>query len=706
MKRSVIAAAIAATLVTGPTFGQTAIQAGLWEVTDKTTLEGMQPMPATSKRVCVKGGEAILERLLYPTPDDFAKHGCTFSPGPKQPGIFKATTVCPPIDTTASRPTSAIAPGRPAPTSRPRDGTTGPWRRTSPCATPATSSAPGATATATRSVATGRIEAMVDPEVALWDVAPMPVILNEAGGRFTDFVGRCRPVERFRGGDQRTPARRAAGVARRVTDLEGCSHAQRRGALRRVWRTIRRASPPRRPTAWARRSRGAPSGAWRRSCRTSVSVHRWATALLVADPPENFGPSGFGLQAKGPAILDEFSAAGAAAIEELRRRPLTDPVFAWGHERTRHFWLRRLANETAVHRADADEAAGRPMAIDPGLAADGVDEYFTEFFPLLGPNPLQLADGDPSRTVHVHCTDVEGEWLLTFAPDAVTCSASTPRARWRPVARRPTSCWRSGAAGGPAGPGSRCWATEALLDQVDRGGEHLLVRPSNRPAAADTVGAMTDTVRSRATTSAGESYAELIDGLRAAFDRGHTRSMAWRRSQLEAMLRMIDEQRGRVRPGHPRRPRPARARGVRHRRRRDPRSRSSTRSSTWSHGPSPAGCRCPSRCSRPRAGHPRAARRGAGHRAVELPGAAPAQPDGRRHRGRQLRRGQAARAVARDLGGARPPHRQVPRRPGGGGGRGRGAARPPRCSSSASTTSSSPAAPTSAGSSWRPPPST
>ena len=46
------------------------------------------------------GGEAILERLLYPTPDDFAKHGCTFSPGPKQPGIFKATTVCPPIDQT------------------------------------------------------------------------------------------------------------------------------------------------------------------------------------------------------------------------------------------------------------------------------------------------------------------------------------------------------------------------------------------------------------------------------------------------------------------------------------------------------------------------------------------------------------------------------------------------------------------------------
>jgi len=44
-------------------------------------------------------------------------------------------------------------------------------------------------------VATGRIEAMVDPEVALWDVAPMPVILREAGGRFTSWKGNEDPAE-------------------------------------------------------------------------------------------------------------------------------------------------------------------------------------------------------------------------------------------------------------------------------------------------------------------------------------------------------------------------------------------------------------------------------------------------------------------------------------------------------------------------------
>jgi histidinol-phosphatase len=39
-------------------------------------------------------------------------------------------------------------------------------------------------------VATGRVDAMCDPSVAHWDVAPMPVILSEAGGRFTDLAGR------------------------------------------------------------------------------------------------------------------------------------------------------------------------------------------------------------------------------------------------------------------------------------------------------------------------------------------------------------------------------------------------------------------------------------------------------------------------------------------------------------------------------------
>jgi histidinol-phosphatase len=39
-------------------------------------------------------------------------------------------------------------------------------------------------------VATGRAEVMIDPAVSLWDTAPLQPIIEEAGGRFSDWQGR------------------------------------------------------------------------------------------------------------------------------------------------------------------------------------------------------------------------------------------------------------------------------------------------------------------------------------------------------------------------------------------------------------------------------------------------------------------------------------------------------------------------------------
>ena len=39
-------------------------------------------------------------------------------------------------------------------------------------------------------VATGRADVMIDPGLSVWDTAPLPVILEEAGGVFTDWEGR------------------------------------------------------------------------------------------------------------------------------------------------------------------------------------------------------------------------------------------------------------------------------------------------------------------------------------------------------------------------------------------------------------------------------------------------------------------------------------------------------------------------------------
>ena len=90
----------------------------------------------------------------------------------------------------------------------------------------------------------------------------------------------------------------------------------------------------------------------------------------------------------------------------------TDPataVWSWTGDNTAHFWFRRQAHEVAVHRWDAERAGGDAQPIETALAADGVDESLAML-------PYRNLDGLPhdGETVHLHCTDIEGEWLVTL----------------------------------------------------------------------------------------------------------------------------------------------------------------------------------------------------------------------------------------------------------------------------------------------------
>jgi histidinol-phosphatase len=42
-------------------------------------------------------------------------------------------------------------------------------------------------------VAEGAVDVSCEPEVSLWDLAPLQVVVEEAGGRFTDLSGAARP---------------------------------------------------------------------------------------------------------------------------------------------------------------------------------------------------------------------------------------------------------------------------------------------------------------------------------------------------------------------------------------------------------------------------------------------------------------------------------------------------------------------------------
>ncbi|HEU4355236.1 MAG TPA: maleylpyruvate isomerase family mycothiol-dependent enzyme [Actinomycetota bacterium] len=73
--------------------------------------------------------------------------------------------------------------------------------------------------------------------------------------------------------------------------------------------------------------------------------------------------------------IDWFTDAHGRLLEMFdRSEPTTPSATWWPPDQTVGFWARRMAHETAVHRVDAELAAGTPTPIDADLATDGVDE--------------------------------------------------------------------------------------------------------------------------------------------------------------------------------------------------------------------------------------------------------------------------------------------------------------------------------------------
>ena len=111
-----------------------------------------------------------------------------------------------------------------------------------------------------------------------------------------------------------------------------------------------------------------------------------------------------------PADEDLLRIYRAGFTETLSVLGAADPAQAnwtWSPDHTAAFVVRRMAQETGVHRWDADSAAGASAPIEAELASDGIDEFLTH---MLGDVVAEAVPIDGS--VHLHCTDVPGEWTV------------------------------------------------------------------------------------------------------------------------------------------------------------------------------------------------------------------------------------------------------------------------------------------------------
>ncbi|HEY3673231.1 MAG TPA: maleylpyruvate isomerase family mycothiol-dependent enzyme [Acidimicrobiia bacterium] len=123
---------------------------------------------------------------------------------------------------------------------------------------------------------------------------------------------------------------------------------------------------------------------------------------------------------QGDALVQAFRDAARALVAALSSVTPDTPVWTFSStSRTASFWQRRRAQETAVHRYDAELAAGAPTPVDAELAVDGIDEILTVFLPRLADNFGPIGDG----TVHLHCTDVDGEWLFARRDGEIAVTA-------------------------------------------------------------------------------------------------------------------------------------------------------------------------------------------------------------------------------------------------------------------------------------------
>ena len=111
-------------------------------------------------------------------------------------------------------------------------------------------------------------------------------------------------------------------------------------------------------------------------------------------------------------LFGEYEARFAHALDVLASADPTSTVWTWSEDHSAGFVMRRLANETAMHLWDVNAAAGTTTPIEATLASDGIDEFLSHFVADISERAQPVGG-----SVHIHCTDVAGEWTIRPTSD-------------------------------------------------------------------------------------------------------------------------------------------------------------------------------------------------------------------------------------------------------------------------------------------------
>jgi uncharacterized protein (TIGR03083 family) len=149
-------------------------------------------------------------------------------------------------------------------------------------------------------------------------------------------------------------------------------------------------------------------------------AHRWA-AEITRKRSDAFIPFREVPDGKLPDDRAEQRAwlhAGAVRIVDAVRDAGSDLVWSFAGPTPAGYWIRRMAHETLVHRADAQLAAGAEPepVIEAEIAADAIDEWLMLLTGGLGNSDERAKALTAGAGLHIHATDDglggRGEWMI------------------------------------------------------------------------------------------------------------------------------------------------------------------------------------------------------------------------------------------------------------------------------------------------------
>jgi len=162
--------------------------------------------------------------------------------------------------------------------------------------------------------------------------------------------------------------------------------------------------------------------------RHLIEIHLWAAAH-VAQPHDKpwvdvlaelavFWPDLAVFWPEDAELTTHYLKTNANLVDALVSAPLDVESFTFlPAPSPLAMWARRQAHETAIHRFDAENAAGMESTFDPTFASDGIDEMLAAFAPRATTFPVES-----TKTMAFHATDTNDSWHVTLAADGITTS--------------------------------------------------------------------------------------------------------------------------------------------------------------------------------------------------------------------------------------------------------------------------------------------